>query len=474
MVVDWLTMGGSGKFNLDLLRQLTERGWEVTIATTLSGDHSWAPLFGRYTPDIFILHHFLRLVDYPRFLRYLIQSRQVDAVLISHSELGYLLLPYLRAHFSKVTFVDFCHIEEEHWKNGGYPRLAVEYQESLDLNFVTSEHLKGWMVQRGADTERIRVRYINIDSNKWRSDPGLRSAVRPELGLDDVVPVILYAGRICLQKQPRVFARTMLQLRQQGSSFVALVAGDGPDMEWLRSFIKEHKLSDQIRLLGMVSIERMKQLMSASDIFFLPSQWEGIALSVYEAMACGLPVVGADVGGQRELVAPECGVLIRRSDENTEAQRYVQGLGDLLRDPQCRRAMGQAGRARVSAHFRLEEMGERMVALLEEARDLRSTNPRPQPSLGLARACAAQAVEYIRLYYLADRLWNERYSSSQMGGDHNRMSWRVRVYLALDRWHKPFYRMFVRRGWPWPYSLTSKIKQVLLRAGVNLRIIHPN
>ena len=93
----------------------------------------WHAEFGRYTPDIFLLHRFLRLVDYPRFLRYLIQSRQVDAVFVSHSEFGYLLLPYLRAHFPHVTFLDFCHIEEQ-WKNGGYPRMAVEYQEQLDLN----------------------------------------------------------------------------------------------------------------------------------------------------------------------------------------------------------------------------------------------------------------------------------------------------------------------------------------------------
>ncbi len=73
MIVPWLTTGGADKFNLDLLQQLAGQGWDVTIATTLKGDQSWLPLFARHTPDIFILQHFLRLVDYPRFLRYLIQ-----------------------------------------------------------------------------------------------------------------------------------------------------------------------------------------------------------------------------------------------------------------------------------------------------------------------------------------------------------------------------------------------------------------
>ena len=93
LIAPWLTMGGSDKFNLDLLTQLGPRGWEVTIATTLGGEQPWAVQFARYTPDIFLLDRFLRPADYPRFLRALIHSRGVDAVLISHSEFGYQLLP---------------------------------------------------------------------------------------------------------------------------------------------------------------------------------------------------------------------------------------------------------------------------------------------------------------------------------------------------------------------------------------------
>lgn len=464
MIVPWLTMGGADKFNLDLLQQLTQRGWEVTIATTLEVDHSWLPHFAHYTPDIFILHHFLHLVDYPRFLQYLIRSRDVDVVLVSHSELGYLLLPYLGAHFQEVTFVDYCHIEEEYWKNGGYARMAIEYQESLDLNVVTSRHLKGWMVQRGADPQRIEVCYINVDPKEWRPDPEQRAAVRDELGLDEGVPLILYVGRICAQKQPRVFAQTMLRLYQQNSDFVALVAGDGPELTWLRSsFVKRHKLGDQVRLLGQVSNQCVKQLMAAADVFFLPSEWEGIALTIYEAMACGLPIVGADVGGQRELVTPECGVLIARSDEQTETEQYAEVLAELLGNPQRRTEMGQAGRARVSAHFRLEQMGERMVALSEKAIGLHTTHPRPRPSLGLGRACAAQAVEYVRLFQFADKLWNERNRTDSPWVERNGTNWRERLYLTLYRWHEPYYRWYTKRGWTWLTPVREKITQVLLR-----------
>jgi glycosyltransferase involved in cell wall biosynthesis len=367
MILPWLHWGGADKFNLDLVRGLSTRGWEITIATTLKGDQSWLPQFAACTPDVFILDHFLRLVDYPRFLRYLITSRQPDAVLISHSEFGYRLLPYLRSYFPQLPILNYCHIEEEQWKGGGYPRMSVDYQAWLNLTVVSSQHLKDWMVQRGADGNQIRVCHTNIDPYQWRPDAALRQDVRRELGLDESQPVILFAGRLVAQKQPQVLAEALLRLYQQGLPFTALIAGDGESEAWLRSFTEEQAFSDRVRMLGGVSEQRIRELAAAADIFFLPSAWEGISLAIYEAMASGLPVVSADVGGQRELVTPECGFLIARSDAESEAEQYATILAELIRSPEQRAAMGRAGRERVLGHFRLDEMVDTMESLVGEA-----------------------------------------------------------------------------------------------------------
>lgn len=397
MVVPWLEVGGADKFNIDLIQQLTDRDWEVTIATTLLGNQPWLSAFSQKTPDVFVLPHFLRLVDYPRFLRYLIQSRNVDVVLITHSQFGYLLLPYLRSHCPTVTFIDFCHIETESWKNGGYPQMGIQSQELLDLNIVSSAHLKSWMINRGANEDRISVCYTNVDTNRWRPDPEQRLAMRKELGLDITLPVILYAGRMCQQKQPRVFAEAMCLLRKRSLPFIALVAGDGPDLRWLRAFINTRKLTDAVRLLGAVSNQRMRQLMATADIYFLPSEWEGIAVSIYEAMATGLPIVGADVGGQKELVTADCGILIARSNEHDEAQQYASALATLIRDPARRAEMGKSGRLRTEADFELDGMADRFISLLHDARLLHSTQPRSVPTSTIGHLCASQAVELTRV-----------------------------------------------------------------------------
>ena len=469
LILPWLAMGGADKFNLDLLQQLVCLGWEVTIVTTLSGDHSWLPLFTAYTPDIFVLPHFLRAVDYPRFLRYLIESRQIDCVLISQSELGYLLLPDLRAHFPHVTFLDLCHIEDEQWREGGYPRAAVDYQELLDANVVVSEHLKQWMGKRGGDLQRIHTCYINVDSTRWRPDAALRDHVREELQLDPQVPALLYVGRMCEQKQPRVFAHTILHLASSARPFVAIVAGDGPDLAWLRAFVKDHTLDAHVRFLGAVSNDRVRELMNATDILFLPSQWEGIALVIYEAMACGLPVVGADVGGQRELVTLECGILIPRSTEEAEAVAYADTLAKLLEDAALRARMGEAGRNRVEKEFRLEHMGERMVEILCEARRLHTEQPRPTLGRGFGTVCATNAIEYLRVAEVADGLWRDReqpaqrHLSPQLLDPHHD-SWRTLAYFAIRQLVLPYYRAGLERRLTWLQPVKEYMKKTLLRS----------
>jgi glycosyltransferase involved in cell wall biosynthesis len=343
--------------------------------------------------------------------------------------------------------------------------MAVEHQELLDLNIVVSKHLQRWMVERGANPQRNRVCYISVDPDVWRPDPEQRARVRRNLGVDEAVPVVLYAGRICVHKQPRVFAHTMLLLAQMALPFVALVAGDGPDLAWLRSFLKKWKLSGRVHLLGAVSNERIRELMVAADLFFLPSEWEGIALSIYEAMACGLPIVSADVGGQRELVTPECGVLIIRSDEKTEVRRYAEVLAGLLQDPKRGQEIGQAGRRRVSLYFRLEQMGEQVIALLQEAMQLHGSQPRPVPSLDVGLARAAQAVEHIQLVEEIDNLWGGQRGSPSLLSQPRELpggQWRMSLYFALRRRLLPYYRLGLSRHLRGLLPLKNKLKRVLL------------
>lgn len=409
LVIPWMAMGGADRFNLEFLQDWTRRGYECTVVTTIDRNYVWYREYARLTPDIFILPYFLPIQDQPRFLDYLIGSRQYDVVLVSNSEWGYRLLPYLRARHPDVAYVDYNHMEEEYWQSGGHPRRAVAYQDVLDLNLTASHHLKQWMVDRGGDAEQIDVVYISVDTERFKPDPALRASVRARLGIDAEMPVIIYAGRICAQKQPRVFASVMRDLVRTKQRFVCLVLGEGEDLPWLRRYVHRHRLGDQVWLLGPVSNEAMRDYLSAGDIFFLPSLMEGIALTIYEAMAMKLAIVGADVGGQSELVTPECGVLVQRGEFEEEVARYTGVLRALLSDPYTLKQMGEAARARVEAHFRLSKMGEKMTyELLERAPALHAMRPKPIPGIHLALEHLQLTMESQRLSQSLSRM--EKYA----------------------------------------------------------------
>jgi glycosyltransferase involved in cell wall biosynthesis len=421
LIAPWLRMGGADRFNLDLTRYLTrDAGWEVTLATTLPG-HPWLAEFTALTPDVFCLDHLANLPSYPRLLDYLITSRRPDVVMVSNSQLGYFLTPYLRSRHPDATFVDLNHMEEPHWQNGGHPRTGSGFQEQLDLSIVVSGHLKRWMCAppRKADPRRIEVCHINANTRLFRPDVATRAEWRSHLRVPDSTPIILYAARLCPQKQPMVFARTMRLLAEMDKPFLALVAGEGELQAQLAGALAEYRLGEHVRMLGPIDAARMPKLMAAADIFFLPSAWEGIALSIYEAMAAGLCVVGADVGGQAELVTPETGVLLPFPErgEELEAGAYAQTLATLMDDPGRARSIGAAARERIIRHFELDTMGRRMLELLDRARTLHRERPRQIISEAFARELALQGVEMMRIQELAEELWPFRQKYLAATGD---------------------------------------------------------
>lgn len=523
MVIPWMRMGGADRFNLDLIRSLTsirpedraamperlrawaglndDAGWEVTIATTVWAPshgsspvdigNEWRPEFSRFTHDLFLSHNYVRRPDTPAFLSYLIRSRRPDVVLLTNSRLGYGLLPALRAQCPAPLYVDFNHMEEPHWRNGGHPRTGAAVQEQLDLSITVSDHLRRWMIDRGAHPRRTHACYINADTRRWRPDAKGRADVDRELGLDPAsgVPVILYAARLCDQKQPLVFVESIRLLREMvdpswrqrmesfsrergtfaervehhlrqedayqqalrearqrraaakragaddaqvplpvrdpiarpATPFVALVAGDGELEGPMREAISRAKLeeSGHVIMLGAVRTDSMPAYMAASDIFFMPSKWEGIALSIYEAMASGLAVVGADVGGQSELVTPDTGILLpapdKINDKALEARGYAYTLAGLLADPARRAALAAAARERIVQNFELSNMRNRMLELFALADELRLRDPRQPIPPRLALEMAATTIELLRVEDVADGLWAEKHGGGGVG-----------------------------------------------------------
>jgi glycosyltransferase involved in cell wall biosynthesis len=101
--------------------------------------------------------------------------------------------------------------------------------------------------------------------------------------------------------------------------------------------------------------------LASIDVFVLPSLWESLAIGLLEALACGVPTVATDVGGTKEVVVPETGILVPPNDAGALADAVVR----LLEDPGRRELMSRAARERHATHFTLVRMVEETAAVYE-------------------------------------------------------------------------------------------------------------
>lgn len=460
LLVPWMVTGGADRVNLEWMEALQHNGYQVSICATLESYHRWLPEFTKLTPDVFVLPSFLRRADYPRFLRYLIESRRIDIVMMSHCTFGYLALPYLRAHFPGVTFVDLCHVEEPHWLNGGHPRFAVGYQDMLDLNLVTTAHLRDWMVEHGANPDRIAVCYSGIDVAELDAAVAL-DARTPQRG-DGHPPVIVFGGRICAQKRPQFLADILKSLAARGIAFEAIVIGDGELRPALEARLRAEGLLPSVRMPGTVGHAEWLRTLARADVFLLPSEYEGISVALFEAMGMGVVPVTAAVGGQGEVVGPDTGFLIERSEH--ELDDYVEALAMLLTDRAARERMGRAARQRILEHFSLPVTTARLVVTLDRACALSADAPRLPVAAGYAQEVATLAVEYTRMTGLADYLWGQQHPRSHEANGRTLrgapLRWTQRSLMTLSA--SPFGALLRRSplAHRWGRRVMAKIKSM--------------
>ena len=138
----------------------------------------------------------------------------------------------------------------------------------------------------------------------------------------------------------------------------ALLVGDGPLFQKVKEFSR--KLGIEVRVEFPGEVKDIPGLLSRAGIFVLSSNWEGLPLSVLEAMRAALPVVATDVGGVREMVKDgESGFLVPKGD----AKALEKRLKELLSSSDLRRSMGKGAREIYLERYNYRRMKEALLEL---------------------------------------------------------------------------------------------------------------
>lgn len=179
-----------------------------------------------------------------------------------------------------------------------YPHAARLLARTSDVVVAVSGDVAGRLVDAGLEERRLRV----VENAVGPPDTAGRDDVRRELGVAGDRPVVLCAARLAAPKRLDL----LLDAWPETGDALLLVAGDGPDRAALEA--RARPLGERVRFLG--TRRDVGRLLRAADLLVLPSDREGLPMTVLEAMAAGVPVVASDVGGLSalgdavELVAP--------------------------------------------------------------------------------------------------------------------------------------------------------------------------
>jgi glycosyltransferase involved in cell wall biosynthesis len=200
--------------------------------------------------------------------------------------------------------------------------------------------------------ERVHtVRIGGLDLDKFSPSPGKKKSRSIVIGI---------VARLQQEKGLDLLLKRVSSIASEYPDLELWIVGDGTLRKNLEDLARNLGLEKSVRFLGWR--HDVPELLRKLDIYVQPSYWEGLCMTVVEAMASGLPVVASDVGGIAESVVDgETGFLIKPGDGNDLALRISQ----LINDPELRHTMGQKGLARAREMYGIGSMVQKLESILD-------------------------------------------------------------------------------------------------------------
>jgi len=358
-VVDRLASGGMERALIRLIRELDPEVFEHSICTLRGADAEFLPASG-----INVVQAGRANVDFqfnvPRLSRIIRSFRPT----IVHSRNWGGLEAVFAARLAGVPVV----VHSEHgYDLGALRRLPIRQRllrtiayQMADCVFTVSDELKSFhAAQAIVRANTIQVFPNGVDTVRFCPDEGKRVALRRELNISADALVVGSVGRMVAIKNYPALLQAVEYLVPAIPNLRLMLVGSGPDLDRLKAQASQSsELSTRVLFVG--PSERVADLLSAMDVFVLPSLGEGMSNTLLEALAVGLPIVATAVGGNPEVIADGVeGYLFAPGD----VQGLSRRLQAVLSDAALRARLGQAARQRAREHFSIDRMLRRYTDL---------------------------------------------------------------------------------------------------------------
>lgn len=204
-------------------------------------------------------------------------------------------------------------------------KIIIYTLRKINIAFVVSQDLKKKLIELGAAEAKVRLISKGVDMRMFK--PMDKEVVRGKLNLSKDKSIILYVGNFVPVKNPLAMVSVaFFLLNEYKENFFFVMVGDGYLKKKIKNRIRKANFDSDFYLAGNVLPEQIPFWMNAADILIVPSKNEGMPNVVYEAFACGLPVIASKVGGIPEIIEDGKNGFLVDFDDYPEFARKIWQL----------------------------------------------------------------------------------------------------------------------------------------------------
>lgn len=331
-IFPWLVVGGADLFNLELISRLDKNKFNSYVCTTLPSENPLRQKFCEAAESVYDLSSFLNQTDYINFIDYLIKSRKINTLVVSNSKHGYYMIPALKNKYSNLKIIDYIHSVDLKDVYGGFGRCTKDVEQYIDKTY-TCNNFTSKQLNEVFDVKNTETLYIGTDDKKFDPEKFNKKELRQKYGIPENKKVVSFIARLSEEKRPELFLKVAKELLKKRNDLLFIIAGDGGLYSSLKKMAEKN---ENIQLLGQVN--KTNEIYSISDVTVNCSALEGLALTSYESLSMGVPVISSDVGGQKELIDSSVGQIVHYNSKlgfnyaKEEIKMYSDAIENVLKN----------------------------------------------------------------------------------------------------------------------------------------------